>query len=144
MCMWTLTWRRKKSSFTRTTHLLTKVFWQWENCGIWGMICSTILLILLIWHPQTSIYSQTWINLFLESTSRPMKEFRVIDEYFTSLSEFSLPRKNTDIGETLDQVCWSQGRLCRKIKSFSNWKSQSFICRPRTFHLALVKLKSLS
>ena len=31
--------RRRKSSFIKTMHLLTKVCWQWENCGIWGTIC---------------------------------------------------------------------------------------------------------
>ena len=62
---------------------------------------------------------------------------RAIDKYFKS-SRLSLPGRNTDIGETLDQVCWSQGRLCRKIKSFLNLKSRSFIVRSRTSHLVLV------
>ena len=37
--------------------------------------------------------------------------------YFNSLPD-SLPGRNTNIGERLDQVCWNQGRLCRKIEHF--------------------------
>ena len=50
--------KRKKSSFIRTLHLPTKVFWQWENWGICTMNCWNIHSVPQIWLPLTSISSQ--------------------------------------------------------------------------------------
>jgi hypothetical protein len=50
--------QKKKSSFIRTVHPLTKVFWQWENEEICTMNCWNIHLIPQIWLPLTSVFSQ--------------------------------------------------------------------------------------
>jgi len=50
--------QKKISSFIRTMHLPTKVFWQWENLGICTMNCWNIHPIPQIWLPLTSISSQ--------------------------------------------------------------------------------------
>lgn len=71
-----LAWRRKQSSFTRTTHLYTGNQWWWENGGIYDTIYSGILPILLIRHFYTFICTQTERNFFLGSTLHPMKKLR--------------------------------------------------------------------
>ena len=83
-----LAWRRKRSPFTRATHLLIKVCWQWESCRIWGGICSAI-------PPYSPDLAPSDFHLFPN-----LKKFvsgkcfvsneeveRVVDEYFNSLPD---------------------------------------------------------
>jgi len=64
--------KRKKSSFIRTLHLPTKVFWQWENWGICTMNCWNIHSVPQIWLLLTSVSSQnsnssSLVSVFFES-----------------------------------------------------------------------------
>jgi hypothetical protein len=67
--------QKKKSSFIRTMHPPTKVFWQWENYGICTMNCWNIHPIPQIWLPLTSVSSQntnssSLVSVFLRINRR--------------------------------------------------------------------------
>ena len=108
-----LAWIRKKSSFARTTYLLTKVCWQWENCRIWGTISSAV----------PSCYSPDLAPSDFHLFSNPKKFdfgkcFASNEEVEKAINEYynCLPDSHFREGIlTLGQVCWSQGRSRRKI-----------------------------
>ena len=107
-----LAWRRKKNHLSPGQCICSqKCVGNGKNCRIWGTICLAIPPILPIWHPQTSISSQTRRNLFLESASCPMKNLREVEINIWTAFQLSLQGRNTYIGEMLNQVCWTQGRL---------------------------------
>lgn len=73
---------------------------------------STIPAIPKIRHPQTFICFQTKEICFYEVRKRLRVER---SRWIFSPSKLLLLGRDADVGATLDQTCWSQGRLCRKI-----------------------------
>ncbi|UYV65905.1 hypothetical protein LAZ67_3005858 [Cordylochernes scorpioides] len=62
---------KKKSSLTKTTQKLTKVYWQWKN---WDLLGHPPIL--LIWHPQTFFsslqHSHLWKGILIWRTAGPI------------------------------------------------------------------------
>jgi hypothetical protein len=80
--------QKKTSSFIRTMHLPTKVFWQWENEGICTMNCWNIHHIPQIWLPP-DFFLFPKLKLFFtgQRFSSNQEAIAAIEEYFGDLTK---------------------------------------------------------